>query len=90
MNYIKILIRMKTLYVALAFILIGFASSYSDNPEENPRKKIAPKHNCNFIACDYVGLQELPEKYNAIDSVHFYNPSLTYDSCETIVIKNDL
>ena len=43
---------MKTLYVAIAFILIGFASSYSDNPEENPQPKVI---NCTKTTCPKCG-----------------------------------
>ena len=59
------------------------------NPAPQKPKKL-PEHFCKFIACDLVGFDSLPEEYNPIDSIHFFNPSLTYDSCEAIVLKNNL
>lgn len=47
-TYLNTLIRMKTLYVALAFIFIGLANNFSDNPEENPAQKV---EQCNKPTC---------------------------------------
>ena len=77
---------MKTTITITALILsLCFAGNCSDDPKET-----TSKHQCSFIACDYVGLGELPEIYNPIDSIHFYNPSLSYDSVESIVLINGL
>lgn len=43
---------MKTLYVALAFIIIGLANNFSDNPEENPAPKVEECKDINCPKCE--------------------------------------
>ena len=51
-TYIKTLIQMKTLYVALAFILIGLTNNFSDNPEENFSPKVEECKGINCPKCE--------------------------------------
>lgn len=51
------------------------------------KENTTPPHQCNWKGCEYNDLTSLPKAYNPIDSIHFYNPGLSYDVCEAQAMK---
>ena len=53
------------------------------------KKEAVNVHLCNWPGCEYKGLKSLQGLYNPIDSIHFYNPALSYEDAELIALTKN-
>lgn len=79
-----------TLFIFSLFIAICFADNFGDNPDN---KKLST-HECKYSLCPFKGKVRFVSGCGncdsgsdcwALDSIHFTNPALDYDSCENLL-----